>query len=177
MTSCPGPRTKVRRKKRRDQTRPRRNAYLATRDIVALGLTTEGAGAHVVDHALAQRADGDRFAHGELLLSEVQGTSSGGVSPPRYFQSLKWLPQPRLLPPHRRLERSDFVLWNVAVRLPTRMNAGYRQENGRDLPSTFTVRCADMTAVRSSSGQNKLGSLVAKAPHFRFAAVISSPDR
>ena len=75
------------------------------------------------------------------------------------------------------LERSNFVLWNVAVRLPTRVNAGYRQENGRDLASTFTVRCADMTFVRSSSGQNKLGSFVAMAPHFRFAAVISSPNR
>ena len=93
------------------------------------------------------------------------------------IRSPSWLPQPRLLPPHRRLERSDFVLWNVAVRLPTRVNAGYRQENGRDLASTFTVRCADMTFVRSSSEQNKLGSFVAMAPHFRFAAVISSPNR
>ena len=70
-----GARTNVRTKQRRDQTPPRRNAHVATRDIVALGLTTEVAGGHVVDHGLAQRADGDRFAHGELLLSEGQGTS------------------------------------------------------------------------------------------------------
>ena len=128
-----------------------------------------------------------RTAHRQALASQraalspkVMGRaccSSVRVSPPRYSQSPGWLPRPRLLPPHRRLERSDFVLWNVAVRLPTRVNAGYRQENGRDLASTFTVRCADMTVVRSSSGQNKLGSLVAMAPHFRFAAVISSPNR
>ena len=145
--------------------------------MAAVGLPTEVAGANVADHALAQKADGDRLAPGEVLLSEVQETSilRRGLPTP-LLQVAQMVTAAAAPAPHRGLERSDFVLWNVTVRLPTRENAGYRQENGRECASNFTVRDADMTFARSSSGQNKLGSFVAMAPHFRFAAVISSPN-
>src|SRR3954447_25883877 len=68
------------------------------------------AGSHILDHTLAQRADGGISAHGELLLSEVANTSSssGRGSPPRYKRALNSLPTPPTGTPAQRLSRQRF---------------------------------------------------------------------
>src|SRR5712672_2522884 len=45
-------------------------------DVASLRMVPQLAGSHILDHTLAQRADGGISAHGELLLSEVANTSS-----------------------------------------------------------------------------------------------------
>src|SRR5947209_17902896 len=45
-------------------------------DVASLRMAPQLAGSHILDHPLAQRADGGISAHGELLLSEVANTSS-----------------------------------------------------------------------------------------------------
>jgi hypothetical protein len=48
---------------------------LTALNVAALGVGSELARGHVLDHALTQRTDGGISAHGELLLSEVTDTS------------------------------------------------------------------------------------------------------
>src|SRR5205807_5924231 len=79
-------------------------------DVASLRMVPQLAGSHILDHTLAQRADGGISAHGELLLSEVANTSSssGRGSPPRYKRALNSLPTPPTGTPAQRLSRQRF---------------------------------------------------------------------
>src|SRR5262245_47819920 len=79
-------------------------------DVASLRMAPQLAGSHILDHTLAQRADGGISAHGELLLSEVANTSSssGRGSPPRYNRPLNSLPIPPSDTPAQRLSRQRF---------------------------------------------------------------------
>jgi len=65
-------------------------------DVASLRMTPQLAGSHILDHVLAQRADGGISAHGELLLSEVAKTSIflRRGSPPRYNRGHLQEPEP-----------------------------------------------------------------------------------
>src|SRR5205814_10141854 len=79
-------------------------------DVASLRVAPQLAGGHILDHTLAQRADGGISAHGELLLSEVGNTSfsSGRGSPPCYKRALNSLPTPPTGTPAQRLSRQRF---------------------------------------------------------------------
>src|SRR5215831_12397333 len=80
-------------------------------DVASLRMAPQLAGSHILDHTLAQRADGGISAHGELLLSEVANTSSssGRGSPhPRYNRALNSLPTPPTGTRAQRLSRQRF---------------------------------------------------------------------
>ena len=86
-------------------------------DVASLRVRPQLAGSHVLDHALAQRADGGISAHGELLLSEVANTSifSGRGSPPRYHRPLNSLTAPSPSgTPRSGYRGSDLVHWHVS---------------------------------------------------------------
>src|SRR3989440_4896757 len=79
-------------------------------DLASLPAAPPLGGSHILDHTLAQRADGGISAHGELLLSEVANTSSssGRGSPPCYKRALNSLPTPPTGTPAQRLSRQRF---------------------------------------------------------------------
>src|SRR5205823_10345518 len=79
-------------------------------DVASLRVAPQLAGGHILDHTLAQRADGGISAHGELLLSEVANTSSssGRGSPTCYKRALNSLPTPPTGTPAQRLSRQRF---------------------------------------------------------------------
>src|SRR5215831_332217 len=84
------------------------------------------AGSHILDHTLAQRADGGISAHGELLLSEVANTSScsGRGSPPRYNRALNSLPTRQRAPRRSGYRGSDLAQCSLVVRLSVGPNGG-----------------------------------------------------
>src|SRR5205814_6882542 len=106
-------------------------------DVASLRVAPQLAGGHILDHTLAQRADGGISAHGELLLSEVGNTSfsSGRGSPPRYKRALNSLPTPPTGTPAQRLSRQRFSalcrflgrLHDVAIHVRRRQASEKRQ--------------------------------------------------
>src|SRR5216683_4195120 len=93
----------------------KRSKPLAAVNMAPLRPRAELACIHVLDHALAQRADRNR-THGQLLsLDEVDDTSilkTGRHA--RYRRPLIWLPRPRVGPRFSGLSRSDLVLWHFS---------------------------------------------------------------
>src|SRR6516225_9509857 len=87
----------------------RREAPAAV-DVASLRMAPQLAGGHILDHTLAQRADGGISGHGELLLSEVANTSSssGRGSSPRYKRALNSPQTPPTGTPAQRLSRQRF---------------------------------------------------------------------
>src|SRR5438874_2968798 len=79
-------------------------------DVASLRVAPQLAGGHILDHTLAQRADGGISGHRELLLSEVANTSSssGRGSPPCYKRALNSLPTPPTGTPAQRLSPPRF---------------------------------------------------------------------
>src|SRR5205814_3979002 len=113
-------------------------------DVASLRMAPQLAGGHILDHTLAQRADGAISAHRELLLSEVANTSSSsGRAPHPAISALSTRYPPRQrAPPRSGYRGSDLVLLN--------------QSDGNS-PLQSVMYFPQNTPKRSSSGGVKSG--------------------
>src|SRR5215469_9582827 len=87
------------------------------------------AGSHILDHTLAQRADGGISAHGELLLSEgahLIFLRTGLPTPAVSALSTRYRPRQRA-PPRSGYRGSDLVLWHLATKIERRQRVDLRR--------------------------------------------------